>query len=333
MFGYFRFFLATLVVISHLGITFEGANPGVAAVVCFYMLAGFVVSHLFLKVFISQKPLYLRFYYERALRIFPLYLFVAAITLIFIIVTGFGSAEFGIKTLVNNLLIIPLNYYMVLDNAILQDPKWWLIPPAWSLGVELQAYLLLPFIVYFKGVKIVLAVISLTVFSMASLGVIDSDYFGYRLLIGVLFLFILGVSISKSIADANKADLFDRYFPAFVYAYLILLLIISGLYETLHYPYVRETIFGVLLGMPTIIYLSKSKVTLPLNSLLGEFSYGIFLSHFLMIWIVEFYSLVDKSTHIFLYVLLIFLASLLLSIVGVFMLERSVKKYRILLGR
>jgi peptidoglycan/LPS O-acetylase OafA/YrhL len=87
MFGYFRFFLASLVLISHVGINYRGFNPGVAAVVSFYMLAGFVVCHLFSKIFKSEKPLYFHFYYERALRIFPQYLFIAGLTLIFIFTT------------------------------------------------------------------------------------------------------------------------------------------------------------------------------------------------------------------------------------------------------
>ena len=45
MFGYLRFLLAALVMLSHLKITC-GINQGVTAVVSFYMLAGFVVTHL-----------------------------------------------------------------------------------------------------------------------------------------------------------------------------------------------------------------------------------------------------------------------------------------------
>lgn len=265
MFGYLRFFLASLVLISHVGISIQGANPGVAAVVSFYMLAGFVVCNLFLKMFISGKPLYVRFYYERALRIFPLYLFVVVLTLAFIMLTKYGSPRFELGTLINNILVIPLNYYMVLDNSVLQEPKWWLVPPAWSLGVELQAYLVLPFIIYFKPVKIVAAIISLCVFCVASFGFIHTDYFGYRLLLGVLFIFILGTSIYKNTLDMGESDVFDKIFPVLVYATMIFLLIILGVLGKLLQPYVRETVFGILIGMPVIIYLAKSRVRLPMN--------------------------------------------------------------------
>lgn len=53
MTGYIRFFLAFLVLISHLGIRFKGMNEGVFAVVIFYILAGHVVTKLFLEKIIK----------------------------------------------------------------------------------------------------------------------------------------------------------------------------------------------------------------------------------------------------------------------------------------
>lgn len=51
MFGYLRFTLAFLVLLSHVGVTFYTLNPGVIAVVIFYILAGYVVSHLYKDIF------------------------------------------------------------------------------------------------------------------------------------------------------------------------------------------------------------------------------------------------------------------------------------------
>ena len=324
VFGYLRFFLASLVLMSHIGINIQGANPGVAAVVSFYILAGFVVCNLFSKIFTSEKPLYFKFYYDRAMRIFPLYIFILTLTLCFVIITQYGSPKFEFGALINNFLIIPLNYYMFFDNSILQEPKWWLIPPAWSLGTELQAYLILPFIIFFKPIKILAAIISLCVFCIASLGFIQTDYFGYRLLPGVLFIFILGSSIYKNTSNKGKPDKFDEFFPAIVYITMILLLIILGMLKILLHPYARETIIGILIGIPIVTYLAKRDIKLPLNHFLGDLSYGLFLA----IWIIEYYSLIDKSVHLYFYVSIVFLVSLLISIVGVLIVERNIKKYR-----
>jgi len=334
MFGYFRFFLATLVLISHVEIRLQDSfNPGVSAVVSFYMLAGFVVCNLFSKKFISEKPQYFLFYYERALRIFPQYIFIVILTLSFIIVTNYGSPVFNIKGLVNNIFIIPLNYYMVIDNSILQEPKWWLIPPAWSLGVELQAYLFLPFIIYYKPIKMVAAIISFAVFIVASFGIINTDIFGYRLIPGVLFIFILGITIYKNTSDHVTSDLFDKFFPAIVYAVLVLVLITLGVFKMLLAPYARETILGILIGLPIITYISKSTYSAPMNHFIGDLSYGLFLSHFLAIWVVEYYSLVVKSASPYIYVATVFIISLLLSIIGVLVVENSIKKYRFKLSK
>jgi peptidoglycan/LPS O-acetylase OafA/YrhL len=255
------------------------------------------------------------------------------LTIIFIVVTGYGSPKFDLLKIVNNILIVPLNYYMFFDNSILQEPKWWLIPPAWSLGTELQAYLILPFIIYFKPIKVVTAVLSLFIFIVASVGFIHTDHFGYRLIPGVLFIFILGVSIHKQTSDSERVDLFDIYFPAFVYGILIILLTILGIFGSILSPYIRETTLGILIGLPIIIYLAKTEVKVPMNHLFGDISYGMFLSHFLAIWIVEYCSLIDKSRHLYLYTLYIFIIALSISIVGVLIVERRVKKYRFRLSK
>jgi peptidoglycan/LPS O-acetylase OafA/YrhL len=303
------------------------------AVISFYILAGFVVNNLFSKIFVSEKPLYFLFYYERTLRIFPQYLFIASLTFFFILITKYGSPVFSPIALINNILIIPLNYYMVLDNSILQEPKWWLIPPAWSLGVELQAYLILPFIIYFKPLKIIAAIISLTIFIVASIGIIHTDYFGYRLIPGILFIFILGTSIYNNTSKNRCPDIFDKYFPKIVYLTLILLLIILYAYHILLTPYVRETILGILIGIPIITYIANSKIKLPINHFLGDLSYGIFLSHFLSIWIIEYYTLVNQSINPYSYVAAVFIISLFFSCSGVFIIENSIKKYRLNLSK
>ncbi len=334
MFGYFRFFLATLVLISHVGINVQGSfNLGVSAVVSFYMLAGFVVCNLFSKKFISKKPQYILFYYERALRVFPQYIFILILTLFFIIVTNYGSPIYDIKSLLNNIIIIPLNYYMFIDNSILQEPKWWLIPPAWSLGVELQAYFILPFIVFYRKIKIIIAIVSFFIFITASLGIINTDIYGYRLIPGMLFIFILGVTIYRNTSENVVEDIFDRYFPAIVYATLVLILIILGVSNMLLAPYVRETIFGILIGFPIITYISKSTYNMPMNHFIGDLSYGVFLSHFLAMWIVEYYFPLLKSMPLSIYVMVIFIISLLLSMIGVLVVENSVKKYRFNLSK
>lgn len=117
--GIYRFFLAFCVLLYHSGAS-PGFNLGVAAVISFYILAGFVLTNLIDKKFGDKMGM---FCLERILRIYPLYLFLALLTLAFIFITGYGEPIFSLGKIINNLLIVPLNYYMVFDNSIMQSPK------------------------------------------------------------------------------------------------------------------------------------------------------------------------------------------------------------------
>ncbi len=171
MFGYLRFILSILVMLSHLGVRFYGLNIGVVAVVIFYILAGYVVANLYLNIFQKKSKIYNPkfsftsykfFLLNRINRIFPLYIFIALLTTIFLLVSGYGNPHFTLFNIFTNVTIIPLNFYMWIDNSILTEPKWWLIPPAWSLGTELQAYILLPLaisFIWFRYISIFLSIL------------------------------------------------------------------------------------------------------------------------------------------------------------------------------
>ena len=89
-----------------------------------------------------------------------------------------------------------------------------------------------------------------------------------------------------------------------------------------------EVAVGILIGLPCVTYLAGSQIKLPFNNLLGELSYGLFLSHFLAIWIIEQYSLINKSSDPYSYVIAVFAISSAISFSGVFIIERKVRTYR-----
>ena len=326
MFGYLRFILAFFVLISHVDVRFFGLNPGVMAVVVFYILAGHVVSHLWEDIIPGGRGKIYRFYRDRALRIFPLYCYIVVLTLIFLIITGYAEPRFSLQKIINNFLIVPLNYFMVTDSAILTTPHWCLIPPAWSLGAELQAYLLLPVVFLYKPLKIFMVIISFGVYSLANLSVIDPDYFGYRLIAGVFFIFVAGSSIQA--AQNNKLNnvLFDRIYPWALWggiAVLGLVFMWKGVFSA---AYTRETFIGLLFGIPAVYGMNKYRVKLPGNALLGALSYGMFLSHFLIIWWLAYTGYVEKTSIV--YIPVITLGSLALSYLGVVVIEKNVDPIR-----
>ena len=312
MFGYLRLILAFLVLLSHLDIRISGLNPGVIAVVIFYILAGFVVSRLYTQILPDTRYKLLLFYKDRALRIFPLYLFVLTLTLVFLLVTSYANPDFSPLKILSNIAVIPLNYYMYLDSTVLTAPAWWLIPPAWSLGTELQAYLLFPLVLLFKRVRLLLALLSLVIYIAANLSLLHPDHFGYRFLAGVLFIFIAGSALHRG--STRSCDRFERFFPLFVWTLILCLLPLFAYMDAFSPTYTKETFAGLLIGLPLVFALARTPYRLPFDKTLGALSYAIFLTHFLSIWILDCLNLTPDSTPT--NALYVTLLSLLLSALG-----------------
>jgi len=315
MFGYLRFILAIFVMLSHLGVRFYGLNIGVFAVVIFYILAGYVVSYIYNDIYNRNYRLFL---IDRIRRIFPLYLFILFLITIFLSATHYGNPHFNFINIFSNLTIIPLNFYMWIDSTILTDPKWCLIPPAWSLGTELQAYILLPFAVIFPKFRYSSAILTLIIYIVANLNIIHPDYYGYRLIVGVFFIFILGVSIRDILL--LRYSRFDIYF--LILTWIGVLFLLLGIFY-INIPieaYIRETSLGILIGVPLVYILSKFNGEIPLNKILGPLSYAIFLSHFLAIWIFDYLNnlnLINFSKPYFVTIL-----TLIISFLGIFVERR-----------
>jgi len=319
MAGYIRLSLAILVLLSHAGVTINGLNPGVIAVVIFYMLAGGVVTHLWQNILPQGKGQLLNFYKDRMLRIFPLYLYMLGLTIAFLLLTGYANPQFQVTTMLNNLLVIPLNYYMFIDNSILQSPSWWLIPQAWSLGAELQAYIIMPVVLIYKRAKMPVLIISFAIYTAANLNIINTDIYGYRLLPGVLFIFLIGSLLKEE--QRTKASQSNMLFAVIVITY--------GLFNYLNmlqHSYTHETLLGLLIGMPLLRLIRHLPPNGPFNKLAASLSYGVFLSHFLVIWCLD-YSEITTRGSVGYFALLIGV-SIGIAYSGIMLVERKTKAIR-----
>ncbi len=280
--GTLRLILACMVLLSHLGITLYGLNIGVVAVVIFYSLAGHVVAGLWSQWQQQPQP-FKRFYADRSWRILPQYaaaLLFASLLWLNHAHSAFLSQPPGWSDWLANLLILPLNFYMYTG----QD-HFTLIPPAWSLAAEMQFYLLAPFLLKQSLPKIGLCLgLSLVVFVLAQLHWLNSDYYGYRLLPGVLFIFLMGALQQLNLQQPNPA--LNRALPSL---WLINAVYLSGLLLTkTHQPYNQEVALGLFLAMPLMAVLATQKPGYSkLNKHLGALSYGVFLYHFPVIWLLN----------------------------------------------
>lgn len=78
MFGTFRMFLALNVVVGHMGGSYFGIiMPGIAAVVCFFMISGYAMSGLIQGSYPRLPEDVGHFYLDRILRLGPQYYFLS----------------------------------------------------------------------------------------------------------------------------------------------------------------------------------------------------------------------------------------------------------------
>lgn len=279
MLGTFRLVLALMVVLSHAGVRVAGLNPGVIAVVGFYLISGYVMAGLIRRHY-RQPARAGAFYLDRAIRLLPQYFFYISLTLGWYLyshtATVFLSHPPTATDLLNNLLIVPLNLYMF-NGA----DHFTLIPPVWSLGAEIQFYLIAPFILIWPRRVLAAALLSLSVYLAALGGFINSDWFGYRLLPGVLMFFLLGAFLQQ--LQQQQQRLRSAGLTAVVVLLALLAMTVLQRYGTLHLPYNFETLIGLLSGI-TLLCTLATRARQRWDNLAGDISYGVFLNHFFILW-------------------------------------------------
>jgi peptidoglycan/LPS O-acetylase OafA/YrhL len=277
--GTYRFFLAIFVALSHLGITFFAISTGISAVVSFFLLSGFVMTALITKSY-STADRVGAFYLDRAMRLFPQFLLYLVATLAVVLLLKPQSIYLSDLTPVKvalNALMIPLNFFMVGDLM-----TGMLMPQAWSLGLEAVFYLVIPWLIILK-LRVPAFIASAAVFLCAYAGAIDSDTWAYRLLPGSLFIFLLG-SFMHGRSPWKRRVLIGSFITSVVLSGVLLanplLMRIAML----------DMLAGIAFGVPMVLLLKDLKLP-KIDTHLGNISYGVFLNHFLLIWIFEHFGI------------------------------------------
>ncbi len=143
MLGQLRFLLAYLVVISHLVGSDYLAHFGFYAVVGFFIIAGFSMTSALHEVYRFDG---VRFCINRALRLLPPYYLVSALTLLAIAAMPdaaaqylkFWRADMQLRDVLLNLSVLPMQS---------PDPPFRMVPPFWSIAIEIEMYLMLYLVV------------------------------------------------------------------------------------------------------------------------------------------------------------------------------------------
>jgi peptidoglycan/LPS O-acetylase OafA/YrhL len=326
--GMLRFFLALSVLFSHADV-FLGfvLGNGRIAVQAFYMISGFYMAFVWTEKYSKMPNPIWSFYISRALRIYPLYFFILGGLLLMGFVFGSRSPEaFHFVEAFNKLGLIKaagvyLTQFTLIGMEIplfidFQLHKYMIIPVAWTLGLELTFYLLVPFMLsrmyFLVGIFLISMVVRVLVTVYANMDPLKEALWTYRFFPFEIALFLAGTfSYYLLVQLPSKLKIiFTRN-----YVYFITLTINIGYlccFELLK-PRLGEATywFYYLLVFISIAILFQYTKNSNRDTYIGDLSYPIYLSHIPILWVTAFYF--PPSTRIYYAIPLTLVASILLS--------------------
>jgi peptidoglycan/LPS O-acetylase OafA/YrhL len=302
MFGTLRFILALVVIQSHAQLfvnipRFPWFNQGASALVGFFLLSGYLMKYMLIKKYGLRRDTILAFYTDRFVRIFPHYWFYTVATFLFLVFTGFSVLNFKLMPVVANFSIVGLNFFRYWEIRFLADyPEWAiLIPPAWTLAVEFQFYLIAPFLIKSRVTHVVSFLASYGVFILAALEIINGETYGYRSLAGLLFIFLSGSMLYDLNHDREKRNLHRLRLLGFWVVTLITWLTLAHngrLYE----GYTGPILAGYIILLPVVYLLSKIPRRFQVDDFLGSLSYGMYLNHYPLVWVLDYLKIFNGTS-------------------------------------
>lgn len=294
--GLVRFTLALIVLASHAG-AWQYSIGARASVQVFFVLSGLYMAAVYTTKYHRADHSVRTFYLNRALRLWPTYLFILALTavvwftlgrwigndeLIFNLFTNTGPAHGGMAV---------LSFVLFgQDIASVNEALHYMLPvrQSWSIGSELLFYLTVPFILrtprpaaYFIGFGVLMGVKYLAV------RYTGSDRLSYFFPLGNYGYFLLGCGL-YFVSVHPRAEWLKTKIAVHRHVLLsaLLALLLFGNESSFEIGGVRAHFLLVgLFSMATLLLFERS--TNPVGNMLGNMSYGIYLNHFLILGIIK----------------------------------------------
>lgn len=307
--GVFRVLLALFVVLYHIT---KYVFLGGFAVYCFFILSGYWVIKMYTEKYSKFKQPIFEFYISRIIRLYPLYILTTIITVLMnlIFISGY----------LNVIKSYSFINWITIAGLIGYNTGPWVIPPAWSLDIEMQFYILIPFLwgvflKFNKVGKILLLIASGLIWLNFSFHFIDTGINIKPTIFSYLFYFSLGMLLYF------VPDIFSK---KFVYLGLFLFVSIVILHyglPTLKIKVIEKTdidyfeqlnLLLPLLIIPFISYNLKVKSNTR-DRYYGNLSYAIYLCHWVLIIPYNYYSqnlnFTNRLPYAFTYLILTLLVS------------------------
>jgi peptidoglycan/LPS O-acetylase OafA/YrhL len=295
--GLFRLLLAVSILIAHSSPIF-GLNlvGGRVAVETFFLLSGFYMGLVLTEKY--QKNLK-TFYRNRFLKIFPQYWLFLFLCLIVGLISKVGIQAFFDYQLnpvskiflflvnltpvgqnITNYLALNPNTGSLFFTSAFRDfkPEIWnflLLPQAWMISLELFFYLLVPWLnrqktktlLYFCLISLAIRLFLLSAFHLSH------DPWEYRFFPNELLFFVSGI-LSYRLYKTLKTKISPIYIIP-IFAFLLF-------YQFIPHQTIKMIVFYALafFTLPPLFQFTKN---FKLDRILGDISYPLYLSHFLII--------------------------------------------------
>lgn len=317
--GILRVLLALAVVMAHTeGLYGLYLTGGPLAVEIFFIISGFYMTMILEQKYAGKNGVLL-FWSNRALRLYPIYLTVLAVSvgaclLSFALFGNWGKIEPYIAYRANlhwlsYLYLIATNIFIFGQDTLMfmglnrdtgtfyftpdfteTDPhlfSFLFIPQAWTLGIELSFYVIAPFIVK-RSTLFIAGLASLSILAKILTFTVmkwHHDPWTYRFFPSELCLFLFGsLSYRLYVTDKIKKICCGnlKYHLSAGYLALIFAYQFIAIPSTT-LPYIKEWVIlsATIFAIPFLFDWSKSN---KFDNRLGELSYPIYISHMLVIF-------------------------------------------------
>lgn len=340
--GLLRLLLALAVVIHHTAPLYGyKMTGGPVAVQAFYMISGFYIGLVLNEKYTTRAAVRV-FYENRFLRLFPTYWIVLAISLatswVFwrekgdplllhrwfalapamdlkgILFSLFANVAIFTQELFVFLGFDPSqgSYYFTSNFWREPQPVYYMaiVPQAWSLSLELTFYAIAPWLVRNAKVLIGVCVASLSLrFWLEGQG-LAHDPWHYRFFPNELFFFCAGSLgyhfYRKHVREADFSTLgYKIALPITLVTTLLFQYV--PIFNSAHVPWLYYAIIGVC--VPFLFYGTHRSAW---DNFLGEMSYPIYISHFLVLTVLQRRSFASKDQYVLETILYTFVATLVL---------------------
>jgi len=310
--GFFRTFLALSVFSWHMA-SEDGhfMLNGALAVLSFYMISGFLMSLTFSQNYQQRKSGTRRFFFNRALRIYPPYLVVIAVTVLFHYLAGEADPFLGyeakqgvglmrqIGLAASNIVIFGMDVltFLAKSDIIWVPSNSRLFSPSWSIACELLFYLTVPWIAS-KSWRWLLGLIFVALTLRYVLGRdlpwrYDIDFGRYYLAPATWIFFLLGM-LSFRVAEKICATVGLGKGAYLALALFVVVLTVVSVDRFGNLDSVRTWCYylSLVVALPLLWSLSKDSVV---DDWVGKFSYPIYLAHPLLIEMHDYFFGKDQA--------------------------------------